>query len=159
MDYQAWGKEIESAIMKQKIETNERNEKIKNTFQESMNEYRERHGKLWYCSHVDTWVSLEITSIPSLDNVNNLILIQPINVNQTEQDCMETLLKSNKEPISIEEYHKKYCRNIEGKWIYTSILDLKYDNEADDETEDESDSNDSEPVAVIDKSIDFDNLD
>jgi hypothetical protein len=164
VDYQAWCKEVDTELNKKKEELNKNKEAVKNTFEEAMDEYRQNHGNLWYCSSVDTWASLEITTIPSLDNVNNLVLIQPINVNQTNQECMITLLKSNKDQITVDEYHQKYCRKFDDKWIYTSILDLKYDNEADEETEEESDtssvqSESSDPHAVIDSSLDFDNLD
>ena len=160
MDYQAWCKEVDAELDKKKEELKKNKEAIKNSFEEAIDEYRQNHGNLWYCQNVDTWVSLEITAIPSLDQVNNLILVQPINVNQTNQQCMMTLLKSNKDPITIDEYHQKHCRKVGDNWVYISLLDLKYDNEVDEETEEESDtssvnSESSEPNV----GIDFDNLD
>jgi len=93
LDYQAWCNETDERqnLEKEKEEERDAVRTIqKNERLNDITSFRNKHGDYWYCSYVDTWVHYLITSIPSIDGVNNYF-IMGFDINDVEQKILETL--------------------------------------------------------------------
>jgi len=117
MDYQTILNNLDNEI-------NVKREEDKMPQSEVLELYKNKHGEYWYCKVVDTWVHIDIRSIPSIDRVNKYVLFKLSSVD-IEQSYDITLLgvTTDTSPYTISEYHDKFCSKDEenDRWIFTPL--------------------------------------
>ena len=116
MDYQTLLNNLDNEI-------NVKREEEKMPRSEVRKLYINKHGEYWYCRVVDTWVHIDIQSIPSIDRINKYVLFK-ISSADIEQSYDITLLGVAKGiiPYTISEYHDEFCSKDEenDRWIMTN---------------------------------------
>lgn len=115
MDYQEWGKQIEEKEEKDRIKREEQQRKWKIESVKRDIEFRKICGEHWYYKKADTYVPVDIRSVPALDRVNSLSVHLG---SDGKLSFRQTLVAGYMSPYTVDEYHEKYCEQKSGKWYY-----------------------------------------
>ena len=119
MDYQDWCKKSDKQIADEKAEHQKLRGNAKNAYQKFIEEYREKNGDYW--KYGDIYVPLEIGSIPAIDKVNSVSLMDF----GSSSHIVTTAVYSTLPDYTTDEYHNKFCKfdDETNRWIYVGRSD------------------------------------
>ena len=94
----------------------EEERKAKEEYERRLAEYRELHGDYWGHPEVpNCLIPLEIRDVPAKDTVNRYTLMLQ---DGGEYDAWMTLVGTNREPWTNEEYYDMFCERHDDKYYY-----------------------------------------
>ena len=102
----------------------EEREKRRREYQAKIDAYIQKNGPYWHYNDADTYVEInKYSAVPAMDKVNQMRAY--FMGNDNELAIMMTLVGTNQEPYTMDEYHTTFCdkKNYNGKeiWVYRGL--------------------------------------